>query len=101
MTPRPAAAPAGYRRKALRATRSAFATTAAAWQSAGRSGNININNNRREVGPLQASAVGPVQTAAPSATGNTLRARQGALVMSCLGHSSGVRATFACPEPYS
>ena len=24
-----------------------------------------INNNRREVGPLQASAVGPVQTAAP------------------------------------
>ena len=70
MTPRPAAAPAGYRRKALRATRSAFATTAAAWQSAGRSGNININNNRREVGPLQASAVGPVQTAAPSDRAN-------------------------------
>lgn len=30
----------------------------------GRSGNINTNNNRREVGPLQASAVGPLQTAA-------------------------------------
>src|SRR5438270_55091 len=27
---------------------------------------MNINNNRREVGPLQASAVGPVQTAAPN-----------------------------------
>ena len=27
---------------------------------------MNINNNRREVGPLQASAMGPVQTAAPS-----------------------------------
>jgi hypothetical protein len=47
MTPRPTVAPA------------AIATT-------GRSGNINTNNNRREVGPLQASAVGPKQTAAPS-----------------------------------
>ncbi len=32
----------------------------------GRSVNINTYNNRREVGPLQASAVGPLQTAAPS-----------------------------------
>jgi hypothetical protein len=30
----------------------------------GRSGKINTNNNRHEVGPLQASVVGPLQTAA-------------------------------------
>ena len=50
----------------LRPTRSGSATTAAA-ASTHQSGNINTNNNRREVGPLQASAPGPVQTAAPSA----------------------------------
>ena len=31
----------------------------------GRSGTIPANNNPTEVGPLQASTVGPVQTAAP------------------------------------
>ena len=32
----------------------------------GRSGTIPANNNPTEVGPLQASTVGPVQTAAPN-----------------------------------
>jgi acyl-CoA synthetase (AMP-forming)/AMP-acid ligase II len=37
------------------------APQAAAWHPTGRSGNINTNNNRREVGPLQAIAPGPVR----------------------------------------
>ena len=46
------------------------------------SGKMNINNNRREVGPLQASAVGPLQTAAAkefwrSANPNGIRGRAG------------------------
>ena len=45
------------------------ATTAATSHQPTRSGNINTNNNRREVGPLQASAAGPLQTAAPMRTG--------------------------------
>jgi hypothetical protein len=65
MTPHPGAAPAAIAAKPFALRAQAFATTAAALPSAGGSGNINTNNNRREVGPLQASAVGPVQTAAP------------------------------------
>ncbi|MGP0053767.1 MAG: hypothetical protein ACLPZR_33695, partial [Solirubrobacteraceae bacterium] len=37
------------------------ATTAAACHPTGRSGIINTINNRRQVGPLQAIAPGPVQ----------------------------------------
>ena len=66
MTPRPGAAPATIAAKPLALRAQAFATTVAALLSAGRSGNINTNNNRREVEPLQASAVGPAQTAAPT-----------------------------------
>lgn len=51
----------GYRRSGTRPTGSALATTAAACHATGRSGNINTNNNRRQVGPLQAIAPGPVQ----------------------------------------
>ena len=32
------------------------------------SGKINDNNNRREVGPLQASTVGPLQVTTPSSS---------------------------------
>ena len=66
MTPRPGAAPAAIAGKPLALRARVFPSTAAATPSAGRSGNINTNNNRREVGPLQASAVGPVQTATPT-----------------------------------
>ena len=31
------------------------------WRSTYQSGNINTNNNRRQVGPLQAVTLGPVQ----------------------------------------
>ncbi len=48
-------------RTAPRATRSGLRTTPTVWLSAGRSGKINTNNNRRQVGPLQAIAPGPVQ----------------------------------------
>jgi hypothetical protein len=65
MTPRPEDAPAAIAAKPLALRAQALATTAAVLLSAGRSDNINTNNNRREVGPLQASAVGPGQTAAP------------------------------------
>jgi hypothetical protein len=65
MTPRPGAAPAAIAAKPLALRAQAFATTAAVLLSAGRSDNINTNNNRREVGPLQPSAMGPPQTAAP------------------------------------
>jgi hypothetical protein len=66
MTPRPGDAPAAIAAKPLALRAQAFATTAAVLLSAARSDNINTNNNRREVGPLQASAVGPAQTAAPT-----------------------------------
>ena len=48
---------------ALRAQ--AFPSTAAAYLNPDRSGNINTNNNRREVEPLQTSTAEPLQTAAP------------------------------------
>jgi hypothetical protein len=67
MTPAPGAAPAAIATKPFALRAQAFASTAAVLLSAGQSDNINTNNNRREVGPLQASAVGPLQTAAPSA----------------------------------
>jgi hypothetical protein len=54
----------GYRRSASPYGLGSTAT-AAHHQPPG-SGNITTNNNRREVGPLQASAVGPLQTAAPT-----------------------------------
>ena len=66
MTPRPGAAPAAIAGKPFALRAQAFPSTAAALLSAGRSDNINTNNKRREVGPLQTSAVGPVQTATPS-----------------------------------
>jgi hypothetical protein len=65
MTPAPEPRPR-LSTKALRATRSDLSVDSRGWLPAGRSVNINTNNNRREVGPLQASAVGPVQTAAPN-----------------------------------
>ena len=49
---------------ALRAQ--AFPSTAAAYLNPDRSGNINTNNNRREVEPLQTSTAEPLQTAAPN-----------------------------------
>ena len=64
MTPGPAGAPAAIATKPFALRAQAFASTAAVPLTR-RSGNINTNNNRREVGPLQASAVGPLQTAAP------------------------------------
>jgi len=66
MNPRPGPRARGYRQKAPRATRSGLSDDSRGKHSAGQSVNINTNNNRREVGPLQASAVGPVQTAAPT-----------------------------------
>ena len=66
MMPRPEVAPAAIATNGLALRARPFASTAAANLSAGRSVNINTNNNRREVEPLQASAMGPVQTAAPS-----------------------------------
>ena len=45
-----------------RATRSASRRQARLASHTSQSGNINTNNNRRQVGPLQASAVGPAQT---------------------------------------
>ena len=68
MTPRPGGAPAAIATKPFALRAQAFASTAAVLLSAGRSGNINTNNNRREVGPLQASAVGPLQTATATPT---------------------------------
>src|ERR1035438_7424092 len=50
-----------HTREGTRPTGSASTTTAAACHPTGRSGNINTNNNRRQVGPLQAIAPGPVQ----------------------------------------
>ncbi|MDQ2759460.1 MAG: hypothetical protein M3Y17_03220, partial [Actinomycetota bacterium] len=44
------------------------ATTTAASHPTGRSVNINTNNNRRELGPLQAVALGPVQVVVPMAS---------------------------------
>ena len=41
-------------------------TTVAATPPTTRSGNIQTNNNRREVGPLQASTPGPLQVATPN-----------------------------------
>ena len=46
----------------LAPTRSRLRVDSRGTPSAGRSGNINTNNNRREVGPLQASAVGPLRS---------------------------------------
>ena len=60
LTPRPGAAPAAIATRP-RPTGSAFATTAAACPPTRQSGNINTNNNRRQVEPLQAIAPGPVQ----------------------------------------
>jgi hypothetical protein len=40
---------------------SGSATTGASCHPTGQSGNINTNNNRRDVGPLQAIAPGPAQ----------------------------------------
>ena len=57
MTPRPAAAP-GYN---TLATRSSRRDDSRGILSAGRSGNIQTNNHRREVGPDQAVTVGPTQ----------------------------------------
>jgi hypothetical protein len=61
MTPPPRNRVRGYRHSGTRPTGSALATTAAARHPTGRSGNINTNNNRRQVGPLQAIAPGPVR----------------------------------------
>ena len=66
MTPAPGIAPATIAEKPFALRAQAFPSTVAAPHPAGLSGNINTNNNRREVGPLQASAVGPLQTAAPT-----------------------------------
>ena len=67
MTPRPEDAPAAIAAKplALRAQPSRRQPRHAA--PTGQSGNINTNNNRREVGPLQAVAPGPVQVIVPTA----------------------------------
>ena len=73
MTARPRSAPAAIATKPLALRAQAFASIAAACLSAGRSGNINTNNNRREVGPLQASALGPVQTAAATLSDHWFR----------------------------
>jgi hypothetical protein len=66
VTPHPIAAPAVIAEKPLALRAQAFATTAAGLLSADRSGNINNTNNRREVGPLQASTTGPLHVATPS-----------------------------------
>jgi hypothetical protein len=66
MTPRPQDAPAAIAAKPFALRAQAFATTAAACRPTGRSGNINTNNHRRELGPIQAVALGPVQVVVPS-----------------------------------
>ena len=65
MTPRPAAAPAAIATNGLALRARPLASTAAACLSAGASAIITTNTNRREVEPLQASAVGPVRAAVP------------------------------------
>ena len=64
--PPPDDAPVAIATKPFALHAQAFATTTAALLSARRSGNINTNNNRRELGPLQAVALGPVQVVVPS-----------------------------------
>ena len=59
--PPPARRARGYRRNARRATRDGRRDDSRGKLSAGRSGNIQTNNHRREVGPDQAVAVGPRQ----------------------------------------
>jgi hypothetical protein len=69
MTPGAGAAHAAIAAKPLALRAQAFATTAATCSPTAPSGNINNNDNRREVGPLQASAAGSAQTAAPTSNG--------------------------------
>jgi hypothetical protein len=82
MTPRPGAAHAATAGKPFALRAQAFPSTAAHCSPTGRSGNINTNNNRREVGPLQASAVGPAQAATPRTSTRTRQTLQPAV--SCL-----------------
>ena len=58
----------------------------------GRSGNINTNNNRREVGPLQAAAPGPLQVAAPSCRARRRSSRS-------RGQARRMRHSVASPSP--
>jgi len=60
MTPRPESAHAPIADSPTRYARR-LPDDRRAFPSPGRSGNINTNNNRRQVGPLQAIAPGPVQ----------------------------------------
>jgi hypothetical protein len=66
MTPPPRSRARGYRHKRPRATRSTVCVDSRGMPSAGASAIITTNTNRREVEPLQASAVGPVRAAVPS-----------------------------------
>jgi hypothetical protein len=59
--PPPCGRARGYRRNDPRATRSGHRDGSRGILSAGRSGNIQTNNHRREVGPDQAVTVGPTQ----------------------------------------
>jgi hypothetical protein len=52
-------------------------TTVAATPPTARSGNIQTNNHRREVGPLQASTPGPLQVATTSGGSDVRRAADG------------------------
>ena len=70
MTPRPGSAPAAIAEKPFALRAQAFPSTAAAYLNPDRSGNINTNNNRREVEPLQTSTAEPLQTAAPKVPTN-------------------------------
>ena len=71
MTPRPGAAPATIATKPLALRAQAFASTVAVALQPRDQATSTPTTTRREVGPLQVSAVGPVQTAAPTAASTT------------------------------